>query len=527
MRTWERSGSRAGLTSPASTIAGARRLHRAASRLPKASRSPAVTRLCGVVLAVVLSLAVATPALGTRSSAPSAASGAATALGGADAARGAASSGTEAAWRDANLSSVEAQTVEQIEPGTYLTRLPTGMVVITKERPEAEVAALSVYVRGGSRDEDPSTVGSAHFMEHMFFQGTPRHPSSAEIDRRITERGGWFNATTAWEGINFFTAVPTAAFDVALDVISDILSNSLFRPEDLEKERRVVVEELNRNLNNPTSYAYETFAKTVFADHPAHQMPGGDRDTVRTVSRDTLIQFRDKYFRDKYFLASNMVVAAVGNLQHDQVVRDVTAAFAGMPNGPAPTFTPAPRPEPKRRLENIAYGARQAQVALGWPLVGSDSPDRFALDVLSSVLGSSGQRLASDLRDERGLVTRVDSGYWELTDVGTFLIGAAAEPTNVEAAVEGILDEVRRVRTEPVTPEELDEAIAYIRGSTRRGVERSIDQAQYLSSGIALGTWQPVETYVDHIEAVTAADVQRVAQTYLDPENYTLVVLGP
>jgi predicted Zn-dependent peptidase len=415
-----------------------------------------------------------------------------------------------------------AQATEEIEPGVFQTRLPSGMLVITKERPDAEVAALSVYVRGGSRDEDPGTVGAAHYMEHMYFQGTPTRPSSADIDRPITERGGWFNATTSWEGINFFTTVPNDAFDVALDVLSDILVNSLFRPEDVEKERSVVVEELNRNLNNPIAFAYETYAKTVFADHPARQMPGGDRDTVRSVSRDVLLAFRDRFF-----VASNLVVAAVGNLKHEQVVAQVAAAFADMPNGPAPEFTPAPRPTARKRVEYLDYGARQSQIVLGWPVVGINSPDRYALEVLASILGSSGQRLAADLRDEQGIVTRADTGYWELTDVGTWLVGAAAEPANVDAAVAGILAHIERVRAEPVRPDELDDAIAYIRGTLRRGFERSIDQAQYLAGGIALGYYQPIESYIDKFEAVTAADVQRVAQTYLDPENYTLVVLGP
>src|SRR5689334_18750261 len=169
---------------------------------------------------------------------------------------------------------------QEDEPGVYRATLPNGILVVTKERPDAEVAALSVYVRGGSRNEDPETVGAAHFMEHMFFQGTPTRPSSIAIDSPITELGGWLNATTAWEGITFFGTVPNSAFDVLLDVEADMLVNSLFAPDALEKERRVVVEELNRNLNNPIAYAFETYSKTVFADHPAHQMPGGDRSTV-------------------------------------------------------------------------------------------------------------------------------------------------------------------------------------------------------------------------------------------------------
>jgi predicted Zn-dependent peptidase len=408
------------------------------------------------------------------------------------------------------------------EPGLYRTTLPNGMLVVTRERPDAEVAALSIYVRGGSRNEDAATVGAAHFMEHMFFQGTPSRPNSRAIDSPITERGGWLNATTAWEGITFFGTVPNSAFDVLLDVLSDILVNSLFEPDALEKERRVVIEELNRNLNSPTGYAFETFAKTVFADHPAHQMPGGDRSTVRTVSRDTLLEFRDRFFR-----ASNLVVAAVGNLRHEDVEAKVAAAFAAMPDGPPPTFTPAPRPEAKLQVERVAFGARQAQLVLGWPTVGTDSPDRYALQVLATALGSSGQVLAAELRDRLGLVTRVDTGYWELTDVGTWLVAAATEPDNVDAAVEGILDEVRAVRDASLDAEDLENAKAYIRGSTRRGLERSIDQAQDLSTGIALGYYQPLDVYLAHIAAVTAEDVQRVARTYLDPDNYTLVVLGP
>jgi len=410
----------------------------------------------------------------------------------------------------------------QEEAGVYRTTLPNGMLVVTRERPEAQVAALSVFVRGGSRDEDPATVGAAHFMEHMFFQGTPRRPSSRLIDAPITERGGWLNATTGWEGITFFAAVPNNAFDVMLDVVSDILVNSTFPPAALDKERRVVIEELNRLLNDPYAYALETYAKTVFADHPAHQMPAGDRATVRTVSPAVLHQFRDRFFR-----ASNMVVAAVGNLRHEEVEQQVAAAFAEMPSGPPLTWTPAPRPEPRQRTERLSVGARQAQIVMGWPGPGFDDPDRYALEVLNAAVGPGGQQLAGELRDRLRLVTRVDSGYWELTDVGTWLIAAAAEPDNVDAVVASILDQVRRLRDQPLSADDVAEAQAYVRGSTRRGLERTIDQAQDLSQGISLGYYQPLDSYLARIDAVTPADVQRVARTYLDPDQYTLVVLGP
>jgi predicted Zn-dependent peptidase len=410
----------------------------------------------------------------------------------------------------------------QEEAGVYRTTLPNGILVVTRERPSAQVAALSVFVRGGSRNEDPSTVGAAHFMEHMFFQGTPSRPSSRLIDAPITERGGWLNATTAWEGITFFAAVPNDAFDVMLDVVSDILVNSTFPPAALDKERRVVIEELNRLLNDPYAYALETYAKTVFADHPAHQMPAGDRATVRTVSRDTLTQFRERFF-----IAPNLVVAAVGNLRHEDVERQVAAAFADMPMGSPPPWTRVGPPQPRQRIERLSVGARQAQIMLGWPGPGYDDPERYALEVLNAVMGPGGQRLAGELRDRLKLATRADSGYWELTDAGSWLIAAATEPDKVDAVVEAILAEVRQLRDEPLSADDVAEAQAYVRGSARRGLERTIDQAQDLSQGIALGYYQPLDAYLAKIDAVTAADVQRAARVYLDPDQYTLVVVGP
>jgi predicted Zn-dependent peptidase len=410
----------------------------------------------------------------------------------------------------------------QEEPDLYRATLPNGLLVVTRERPRDQVAALAVYVRGGSRNEDPATVGSAHFMEHMFFQGTPLRPTSALIDAPVTERGGWVNASTGWEGISFFATVPNGAFDVALDVLSDILVNSTFEPVALEKERRVVVEELNRILNDPQSYAIETFAKTVFADHPVRQMPAGDRATVRSVSRDVLMQFRERFFR-----ASNMVVAAVGNLRHEEVEAKITAAFAAMPTGAPPVWTPTAPPAAQQRVERRSIGARQSQIVLGWPTPGDDNPDHYTFEVLNAAMSSAGQRLASELRDRQGLVARVDSGYWALTDVGTWIVVATAEPGQTDAAVAGIVDQVRRLRDEPLSASALGEAQAYVRGSKRRGLERAIDQAQNLAEGISLGYYEPLDAYLAHIAAVSAADVQRVARTYLDPDSYTLVVLGP
>src|SRR6266516_4882827 len=149
------------------------------------------------------------------------------------------------------------------EPGLFSQRLSNGLLVVVRERPSTEVAAISVGIRGGSRDEEPETVGAAHFMEHMYFQGTPTRALSQDIDREITSRGGWLNAWTGWESINFQVVVPNAEFERALRVISDLLVNSLFEESKIDKERRVVLEELNRRLNSPTVSVQDVFARTL------------------------------------------------------------------------------------------------------------------------------------------------------------------------------------------------------------------------------------------------------------------------
>src|SRR3712207_2210546 len=154
------------------------------------------------------------------------------------------------------------------------------MAVLTRERPGADVTAISISVRGGSRDERDETVGAAHFMEHMFFQGTPTRGGPDEIFGPITARGGWLNAYTSFENINFQAVVENHHFELALDILADMLVNSLFAEEKIDKERQVVLEELIRGKNDPRRYAVELFFRTAFADHPARNLPIGSRETL-------------------------------------------------------------------------------------------------------------------------------------------------------------------------------------------------------------------------------------------------------
>jgi predicted Zn-dependent peptidase len=411
---------------------------------------------------------------------------------------------------------------ESEEPDVFRSVLPNGLRAIVRERPGTDVVAVSVATRGGSRDERRETVGAAHFMEHMFFQGTPRRPDAADLDREVEARGGWTNAWTGWESINFQVVTPIEDLDLAIDVIADQMVNSLFAAEKIDKERRVVLEELNGRLNSPATRAYDLFWIEVFGDHPARNLPIGNRSTIDQSTREVLVEFRDTYF-----VAGNMVVAVVGDVQHEAVFQKLGGAFAEMRTGPIPPKNTAPVPPLVQRLQTDTSPGQQARVIIGGPTVGYDSPDRHVLDVIEAILGESGRRLERELVDTQAIASSAYAFYYPLTDVGTWGISVGARPADVDRVIDLAKAQLRLLRDGEVAPEELDEAKAYLRGQRLLHRERSVDLAEELSEGEAVGIYEPLPTYLSRIEAVTAADIQRVANTYFDPDRLTLTILRP
>ncbi|MCC6176878.1 MAG: insulinase family protein [Chloroflexi bacterium] len=405
---------------------------------------------------------------------------------------------------------------------TRRSDLPNGMVVLTRERPYADVTAVSISVRGGSRNEHESTVGAAHFMEHMFFQGTPTRPTAEAIFTPISARGGWLNAYTSFENINFQAVVRNADFGLALDTLADMLVNSLFAAERIDKERQVVLEELIRGKNEPRRYAVELFFRAVWDEHPARNLPIGSRETLNNSDRSVLMAFRGEHF-----LASNMFASVVGDQHHEDVAERIATAFSAMPTGPRPVYPTAPVPPAKRRLVEDMTSGRQAQVILGLPAPGADAADTYALDVLSATLGEVGRRLTTEIRDRRGLASGVGSSYSTLSDVGCWYAMVGTSPANVDTVLDLIRAEMVRIRQDGVTPAEVADAQSYIEGRTVLGLQTSIAYAQYLADREAIGVEPPLDEYLRRVASVTADDVARVANAYLDPDATTTVILRP
>jgi predicted Zn-dependent peptidase len=406
------------------------------------------------------------------------------------------------------------------EPDVFSTMLPNGLLVVVRERPSSRLSAITVGIRGGSRVENDATLGAAHFMEHMFFQGTPRRRVLGDLDRDLEKLGGYSNAWTGQESINFQIVVPDYAFDIGLDIMADMMVNSDFPEDRFEKERKVVLEELNRSRNDPQAYAGEIFYQEVARGHPIEKLPIGSRVTINNITRDVILTYRDTYF-----VTGNMVVAVAGNINHEDAFAKIGAAFANMRHGTRPDIATVPPPPASPRRVGVPYSAQLVQISYGFPVPGSNSNDRYPLEVADTVLGGVGQRLFTDIVDNEGLALNVSSSYPEYTDIGVFEIAATAAPASVQAVIDRITEHLHRLATEPLSEADLEDAKLSIAGSLELRQESVSGLAQELSDGVAMGYYMPIDQYVAHIQAVTPADVQRVAAAYLDPANALIVTL--
>jgi len=359
-------------------------------------------------------------------------------------------------------------------------------------------------------------------MEHMFFQGASRYADQAAIFDSVTSRGGWINAYTSFEQIAFQVVVAAEDFDVGLDVLSDILVNSTFPADKVDKERAVVLEELNRGRNSPERYADEVLTKAVLTGHPAERLPIGSRETVNNSTREVLVDFRDKYF-----VSNNMVIAVVGPMTHEEVLAKVGPAFTNMRQGPfydRPVVSP---PAARSQRIDLQAGSSQARVLVGTAVPGLNSQEQYPLDVLAEILGSSGRRLMTDLRDQRGIVADAGSSSYQLTDVGLFELSATVAPTRTEEALQGLLGHLRLMRDTGPTDEEVTNAVRFIEGRTELGMQGSIRQAGTIAGPHTLGPAAGLDVYLAGVRQVTSADVLAVARQYLDPEQLAVVVVRP
>src|SRR5579863_1181498 len=409
------------------------------------------------------------------------------------------------------------QTVRDIEVAT----LKNGVRVISEEMGHVRSVSLGVWIRTGSRRETSEENGISHFIEHMLFKGT-KNRSAEEIARSVDSIGGGLDAFTAKEMVSYNTKVLDEHLPLAFDVLADLVLNPLFREEDIEKEKGVILEELKMEVDNPEYLLHEIFSSNFWKDHPLGKPILGTRDTVRAFDQDML---RDYYGR--YYTPANILITAAGNLSHERLVDLVRERFESLRlDGPLPPDTP---PVPHARLVfRNKTSLEQTHLYMGVPGYAFPHKSRFACYALNTVLGGGvSSRLFQNIREKQGLAYAVYSELSMYRDTGCMAIYAGTSVESAGKVIESIVHELRELKDNLVPAEELRRAKDNLKGSFMLGLESTSSRMANLArQDLYFQRFFTLDEMLESIEAVTAEQVQQIAREFFNPKNITLAVLG-
>ncbi len=402
--------------------------------------------------------------------------------------------------------------------------LSNGLRVLTAPLGHAKSVACYIMLAAGSRYENASNRGIAHFAEHMFFKGTERRPTARDLSMEVDTIGGEFNAFTSKEFTGYYIRCAGEQRDTALDVLVDMLRNSKFDADELEREKGVIVEEMNMYVDTPRDYVSSVYEELVFGANPLGWETLGTKETIKSATRETFLDYLGEWYTPPRIVVG--VAGAVGSdllPTLEGLIGDMTGEDAGAPEPAAVERSN----EPQVRLHR--KDSDQANVCIGVPSYPLAHPDRYALQLLGTVLGTGmSSRLFLEVRERRGLAYYVYALNSPFTDAGTLFSQAGVDLNRAEEAVEVIATEFRKLADEVVPAQELEKARALAKGRFVLQTESPNGLIMFgLRREVLEGRAAEPEDVLAGLDAVTAEDVQRVAQDVIGGQAMRCAVIGP
>lgn len=404
------------------------------------------------------------------------------------------------------------------------TTLSNGLRIVTHSMPSTYSVSASFIVGVGSRYEPAGLAGVSHFLEHMLFKGTKTRPSAKDVAETIEGVGGVLNAGTEKELTSFWAKVAWQHRSLALDLLVDMLRRSLFEPEEIEKERHVITEEIHMSEDVPQDLVNSLIDELIWPDHPLGREIAGTVATVTALPRPSLVQ----YLNERY-VPNNTVLSVAGNVTHREIVDRAAVLLGDWQPRERIAFRPAPTAPGAIISALRTKDIEQAHLCISAGGLPRAHPDRRAQDVQNLILGGGmSSRLFLEIRERLALAYDVAAYLDYYADTGAAIIYAGTDPDQVDACVEAILDELRRLRKSPVRPDELTRAKEYFKGRMLLGMEDSYSNAHWLGAQELLtDRIQTVDEIIAEVDAVTVDDVQRVSNAVLNPKTLRLAVVGP
>jgi predicted Zn-dependent peptidase len=400
---------------------------------------------------------------------------------------------------------------------------PTGLRLLVEELPHTHSASLGCYVNVGARYESAELSGVSHFIEHMVFKGTRSYPVARNISEAVEGVGGLLNASTSYESTVYYAKVAHIHFDRALSVLSELLRCPLFDRRELEKERKVIIEELRGTQDAPSDWVHELLATDLWGQQPLGRDIAGSVESVSAIDHTELTRF----FAHHYGIA-NTVISVAGNVQAERVLEQVAEAFADYAQAEPSVALPSQPALAGPRVRLVARDTEQGNFCIGLPGLAYNDPDRRALQVLDTVLGGGmTSRLFQVLREDNGLAYNVGSYHSEYADTGMWVIYGSVEADMLRDSLAMTFDILRSIARDGVTGEEL----AMVKEQVKGGMLISLEDTWSVAARngahlLRYGTVIPVAQVVAEVEAISADDVARVAQRLIHSDQLHVAVVG-
>jgi predicted Zn-dependent peptidase len=403
------------------------------------------------------------------------------------------------------------------------TTIDNGLRIITATMPHTRSVSVCIFVGVGSRYETEAQAGVSHFIEHLCFKGTPKRPTSREISETIEGVGGILNGGTDKELTVYWCKAAQPHFPLALDVLADILLHSNFDPEDIERERQVIIEEIHMSKDFPIQRVNMLIDELLWSNHPLGRDIAGSRESVTAITRDIMLDYRANHYAP-----DNTVITIAGDIKHQEMVTAVSQALGNWANRQLHSGYFAYEEQQARRLLIEARDTEQAHLCLALPGLSLFDPRRFTLGLLNVILGEGmSSRLFTEIRDKLGLAYNIHSYVEHFLDSGSITVYAGVEPKNLLVAIRAILEQLSHLK-EVIPQSELSKAKEFAKGRLLLRMEDSRSVASWIGGQeILTGRILSVDQVIATIDAITADELKQLAQELLVASRLCLAVVGP
>lgn len=401
------------------------------------------------------------------------------------------------------------------------TVLPNGVRVITERMRHVRSVSVGVYIGTGSREEEDHETGISHFVEHMVFKGT-KNRSAEEIARSVDSIGGGLDAFTSKELVSYNVKVLDEHLPDAFEIVADLVRNPLFEKNDIEKEKGVILEELKMEADNPEYLIHEIFSSNFWKGHPLGRSILGTKQTIRAFDRDAV----EKYYQ-QFYGPSNILITAAGNLTHKHMLRLAGDQFSDLKRRKMRPPQEAPQPHAPLIFRN-KNSLEQVHVYLGVPSIPVPHESRFACYILNAILGGGmSSRLFQNIREKQGLAYTVYSELAMYRDAGCMMVYAGTSLRSAGKVIDSIVHELHEIAEKLVAPEELRRAKDHLKGSSVLGLESTSSRMGNLArQELYFKRFITLDEMLERIEAVTAEEVQALAQQFFHPKQMAVAMLG-